>query len=118
VLGKLYLLGSAAFVGGGFLRRVHNVMEPACFALPVIVGPRHKNSHEALMMIERGGCFSADNEKAVTELLLRFIEDEGYRSDAGARAAKLVESQRGAASRTVAALSKRFPGLFPPKADF
>lgn len=114
-LAKLYLLGKAAFVGGSFMRRVHNVMEPACFAMPVIVGPRHKNSHEALMMIKRGGCFPVDTEKAMTELWLKFIEDEVFRRDAGERAAKLVESQRGAAQRTVVALSKRFPGLFPIK---
>ena len=64
------------------------------------------------MMIRAGGCFEADNDKAVVELLLKFIEDENFRVQAGGAAMRLIESQRGAASRTLEALEKRFPSLF------
>jgi hypothetical protein len=48
VLGDLYSLATAAFVGGGFHGAgLHSVLEPAAFGVPVAFGPRHSNSREA-----------------------------------------------------------------------
>ena len=48
VLADFYRTASAAFVGGSFDRSVHSVMEPIGAGVPVIVGPRHTKSREAL----------------------------------------------------------------------
>lgn len=47
-LARLYSLGSIAYVGGGFQRGIHSVIEPAFFGLPIITGPKIENSQEAL----------------------------------------------------------------------
>ena len=54
VLAGLYGLGRIAYVGGGFGAGVHSVLEPAVFAIPVLFGPRHLNSHEARDLLALG----------------------------------------------------------------
>jgi len=101
VLYKLYKKGAMAYVGGGFRQGVHNVMEPAGMGLPVIVGPVHKNSAEALEMIRSGGAVSADGADAIEAVLAKWAGDPAARKDAGARALEVVEKNAGATGRTV-----------------
>jgi 3-deoxy-D-manno-octulosonic-acid transferase len=108
---KLYRVGAMAFVGGSFGRAVHNVMEPAAFGLPVLFGPRHENSQEALLMKERGGAFSVADRAELEAQLHVLIQDKVARTEAGERARALLEENRGATMRTVQFLKERFPGI-------
>ncbi len=48
VLAALYGAGTMAYVGGGFGRAgLHSVLEPAAWGLPVVFGPRWRNSRDA-----------------------------------------------------------------------
>jgi 3-deoxy-D-manno-octulosonic-acid transferase len=51
ILFELYGVADAAFVGGGSHYRVHNVLEPLVFDIPIAFGPYYKNSHEACDLI-------------------------------------------------------------------
>jgi len=44
---KLYNHCEIAFVGGSFKKKVHSVIEPLSFGLPVLLGPKYQNSFEA-----------------------------------------------------------------------
>lgn len=112
ILWKIYSLGKCAFVGGSFVRKVHNVMEPACFGIPVIVGPYHRNSHEAVRMIHEGGCFQVADEQEFAALWLKFMDNENIRNQAGEKAVKFIESQTGSAERTARWLEQKFPRIF------
>lgn len=48
MLAQLYPLAQMAFIGGSFRKQVHSVMEALAAGLPVLVGPFHHNSREAL----------------------------------------------------------------------
>ncbi len=52
MLSDLYGIADAAIVGGGLHNKVHNVIEPAAFGIPIAFGPRYHNSSEALLLIE------------------------------------------------------------------
>ena len=54
LLAELYLVGKIVFVGGSFRARVHNVLEPAAYALPILTGPFIENSGEAMEMAAKG----------------------------------------------------------------
>jgi 3-deoxy-D-manno-octulosonic-acid transferase len=101
VLGELYALADAAFVGGGFHGAgLHSVLEPAAFGVPVAFGPRHQGSRDAQLLIEHGGGESVSTVDETIELLLQWLGDSSLREDAGTQARALVESGVGAADRS------------------
>jgi 3-deoxy-D-manno-octulosonic-acid transferase len=61
VLSRLYRFANAAYVGGGFGRGVHSVLEPAAAGIPVAFGPKHKNSLEAMAFLQAGAGSKINN---------------------------------------------------------
>ena len=101
VLGDLYALATAAYVGGGFhAAGLHSVLEPAAFGAPVLFGPRHEMSRDATLLSQRGGGISVANETDLTRRLRAWIGDDALRRDAGNYARALVRSGIGAAERS------------------
>ncbi len=109
VLAPIYRAADIAYVGGSFSTGVHNVMEPACFGCPVIFGPRHLNSFEARMMIERRGAFPVSNNRDIQRVVDRLLADENARKEHGEAARAVVTENLGAVTRTLAVLAQRFP---------
>jgi 3-deoxy-D-manno-octulosonic-acid transferase len=101
VLGDLYALAGAAYVGGGFhAAGLHSVLEPAAFGAPVAFGPRFANSRDAGLLIAAGGGVSVDGAAALGGTLGTWLSDTGARTEAGAAARRLVERGLGAAERS------------------
>jgi 3-deoxy-D-manno-octulosonic-acid transferase len=113
---KLYRLADLAFVGGGFRKEVHNVMEPAGFNLPVLFGPKIKNSLEALKLSERKGGFVVQNQDQLFRRLTALADNEDERLRSGKQAGVLVLENQGAAGKTADKLIKSYPALFRPGA--
>ncbi|HEX8718364.1 MAG TPA: glycosyltransferase N-terminal domain-containing protein [Gemmatimonadaceae bacterium] len=109
VLGELYALADAAYVGGGFhAAGLHSVLEPAAFGAPVLVGPRHADSRDAVLLLRSGGARSvSDTTEAVTALGDWFAR-AGARHDAGEQARRLVHDGLGAAQRSAALVEALF----------
>ena len=95
----LYAYAHIAFVGGSFGQGVHNVLEAAVFGVPVVFGPRHRNSQEPLMLVERGGAFVVNNSHEMHRTLRNLLEDESARISAGHRAEQFVLANVGATDR-------------------
>ncbi len=103
VLGDLYALGDAAFVGGGFhAAGLHSVIEPAAFGIPVAFGPRHDMSREAGLLLAAGGGASVTSARALTEVLSQWLGDAKKRQREGERARAVVQQELGATDRSVA----------------
>ena len=64
VLFSLYKYAHVVYIGGSFRQGIHNVLEPAVFGVPVIYGPKHTNSQEAVALSEKGGGFVINDENA------------------------------------------------------
>jgi 3-deoxy-D-manno-octulosonic-acid transferase len=101
VLGDLYSLATAAFVGGGFHGAgLHSVLEPAAFGVPVAFGPRHSNSRDAVMLHRsRGGDSVATTDETI-EVLQLWLHDPAARAKAGDAARHLVQRGLGAGERS------------------
>jgi 3-deoxy-D-manno-octulosonic-acid transferase len=101
VLGDLYSLATAAFVGGGFHGAgLHSVLEPAAFGVPVAFGPRHANSRDAVMLHRsRGGDSVATTDETI-EVLQLWLSDPAARERAGTAARALVQRGLGAGERS------------------
>lgn len=109
VLYKIYRRGAVAYVGGSFRQGVHSVMEPAGMKLPVVFGPVHQNSAEALAMIRAKGAAAADNDQALEKIIAGWLDDPPARRSAGGRAYQVVEQNSGATARTMKLIEKYLP---------
>ena len=112
-LAAVYRAADMAYVGGSFGTGVHNTMEPACFGLPLIFGPRHLNSYEARLMVSADGAFPVENENDIIEAGNKLLLDKDYRLASGGAARQVVEQNLGATTKTVRALAGAFPGVMP-----
>ncbi|MEA2345163.1 MAG: 3-deoxy-D-manno-octulosonic-acid transferase [Thermoanaerobaculia bacterium] len=103
-LSKVYLLATAAFVGGSLVPTGgHNPIEPAAVGVPVCFGPYMSNFREiASVFLRDGGAIEAKSAAEVFDLASRMFENEASQRDMSERARKTVEQNRGAATRTAA----------------
>lgn len=54
LLHQLYQLANIAFIGGGFTGKLHNILEPAVYGIPVVFGPTYDKFPEAKEFISNG----------------------------------------------------------------
>lgn len=98
-LTTLYRYAHVTYVGGSFRQGIHNVLEPAVYGVPILYGPKHHNSQEALELLRRGGSVEVLNPEDCYVHLRRFFHDEKARTTAGTIAGTLVQENLGATGR-------------------
>jgi len=76
ILSSIYQYGDVAFIGGGFGKGIHNVLEAATFGLPLIIGPNYQKFNEAVELIRQKGAFSVSNYEDFETILKQLIHDE------------------------------------------
>ncbi len=106
-LASVYSLASVAFVGGSLVPAGgHNPLEPAQFAVPIVMGPHYANfaaitdslrDHDALRI-------AAKDELAAT--LVELLRDRTAAKAMGSRAKGVFDRQSGATDRCVAAIGE------------
>ena len=113
VLATLYGGGAMAYVGGGFGRAgLHSVLEPAAWSLPVIFGPRWRNSRDAGLLLETGAATALGrySVKAAAAGLARqwenWMADDRGRQTRGRLARDVVERGLGASGRSAAMIAE------------
>jgi len=74
MLSRLYRYGEFAFVGGAFGKGLHNILEAACYGIPIFFGNKNYDKYkEANDLIMRGGAFEVSGYaelKANYELMI------------------------------------------------
>jgi 3-deoxy-D-manno-octulosonic-acid transferase len=74
LLHQLYQLANITFIGGGFTGKLHNILEPAAYGIPVVFGPKHSKFPEADEFIEKGLAYEVNTPQELLDkiqLLLR-----------------------------------------------
>ena len=99
LLSSLYRYGDIAYVGGGFGKGIHNILEPATFGLPVIFGPNHEKFSEALDLKRYGGAFAIDGYHSLKDLMDRLVERPDKITKAGKISRQYVENNTGGTAR-------------------
>jgi 3-deoxy-D-manno-octulosonic-acid transferase len=102
VLGDLYGLADAAFVGGGFHGAgLHSVLEPAAFGAPVIFGMQFGNSRDAMLLLHDAAARNVPDVETLTATLTNWLapNDARVRHEVGTRARARVQQGLGAADR-------------------
>ena len=104
-LASVYQLATVAFVGGSLVPRGgHNILEPAQYGKPILVGPHTENFRDIV------GIFTAEKALRVTAASTVYYEwhlllsSPQMRDELGKRALGVFTSQQGATQRTLDAL--------------
>ena len=97
ILSKIYSYADIAYVGGGFGNPgVHNILEPATFGVPIVIGPNYSHFAEATALVHQGGCVSISNQKELNETLDNLISNEDIRHEKGHICETFVQMNKGA----------------------
>lgn len=103
-LAELYRYAKLVFVGGSFKGRVHNVLEPAAYHVPILTGPHIENSGEALEMRSAGALFSTADAAHFHQEVSRLAGSDKVRRDISEQLRRYLDERRGASLRYLAAL--------------
>lgn len=95
ILTKIYSYADIAYVGGGFGNPgVHNLLEPATFGVPIIIGPNYSHFAEATALVHNGGCVSIENQTQLDEAFENLIVNDDIRHEQGHICATFVQMNR------------------------
>lgn len=83
LLTKIYSCADAAYVGGGFRTGLHNILEPATFGIPIVIGSEYSKFKEAIDLVNLKGCVSVQNQSAFSSTLRMLKNDVNYRKEMG-----------------------------------
>ena len=83
LLTKIYSYADAAYVGGGFRTGLHNILEPATFGIPIVIGSEYSKFKEALDLVNLKGCISVQNQSAFSSTFKMLKNDGNYRKEMG-----------------------------------
>lgn len=107
VLGDLYALATVTFVGGGFHGAgLHSVLEPASYGAPVLFGPQHHKSRDALMLIASDGARAVESADQIVAVMSELLADPAKTRRLGDNARDTVRRGTGAAAKSLALVER------------
>lgn len=105
LLTKIYSYANMAYVGGGMgLSGLHNILEPAAFGIPIVIGENYDKFPEAKMLRRLGGVFSVDSEKEFEGLFKKLVTDKTFREKSGQICGHFVNSEAGATQKIISSI--------------
>jgi 3-deoxy-D-manno-octulosonic-acid transferase len=108
ILTKIYSYADVAYVGGGFGNPgVHNILEPATFGVPIVIGPNFSHFSEAIALVNMGGCISISDNESLFEAFETLIKNEDIRNEKGHMCSTFVEMNKGATTHVLNYLNKK-----------
>lgn len=96
ILSSLYRYADIAYVGGGFGKGIHNVLEAATFGIPIIFGPNYRQFHEAVSLKTENAAFPVNHDKEFSHIIHKLAQDQKLRTTAGESAGNYVLNNIGA----------------------
>lgn len=104
MLSSLYQYADIAYIGGGFGKGIHNILEAAAHGKPVIFGPNYKKFNEAAELIKAGGAFTVSNGEELAETISNLLNEPAATAAENA-SADYIGRNRGATEAVVNRLS-------------
>ncbi|HSP82417.1 MAG TPA: glycosyltransferase, partial [Gillisia sp.] len=75
---------------------LHNILEPAAFGVPVVIGKNFQKFPEAIQLQSMGGLFSVDSAKEIQQIFNLLLKDEDLRKQCGAITGQFIQKNTGA----------------------
>ena len=120
-LASLYRHASLVFIGGSLVPKGgHNILEPALYARPLIVGPHMENFREMTedflardALVQVRATARHDQATELAEIFSRLISDRARARTLGENARRAVEDNRGATGKYLAAIEELLVRMQP-----
>lgn len=97
LLTRLYSYADIAYVGGAAGKTgLHNILEPATFGVPIVIGNNFEKFPEARQLLELGGLFSVSGKEDLQVIFSGLLENDDLRQKTGSITRKFIESNAGA----------------------
>lgn len=102
LLTKIYRYATFAYVGGGMKKKgLHNVLEPATYGIPVIIGKNYNTFQEAVLLHKRGGISSVKSAIEFRKTVKLWMNDRELVRKMGEDNAQFIEEGRGASQKII-----------------
>ncbi|WP_420378815.1 3-deoxy-D-manno-octulosonic acid transferase [Gilvibacter sp.] len=99
-LTKVYYYADIAYVGGAMGNTgLHNILEPATFGVPIIIGKNFAEFPEAVKLLDLAGLYAVDSAAGFTEIMTKMLADEKFRSQTGMICEHYINSNTGATAK-------------------
>jgi 3-deoxy-D-manno-octulosonic-acid transferase len=110
-LAHLLQIATVVFVGGSLVDQGgHNILEPAVYGKPVVFGPHMENFAEiAAEFVRHHAAIQVEGPDRLPAVVVRLFGDPVERARLGAAARALIDANRGAKPRTLAAIGRLLP---------
>ncbi len=96
-LSRIYSYADVAYVGGAAgSTGLHNILEPATFGIPIVIGKNFGNFPEAQDLLKLAGLYSVSTKEELNAIMNKFLTDEDFRKKTGYIAGHFIQSNRGA----------------------
>lgn len=106
LLSKLYRYADIAYVGGAMGKTgLHNILEPATFGVPIIIGKNFQGFPEAYKLQSLAGLFSVSNATELTTIFEKLVDDSNFRSKTGMIAGHFINKNTGATQKIISYIS-------------
>ncbi|KAA3615866.1 MAG: 3-deoxy-D-manno-octulosonic acid transferase [Flavobacterium sp.] len=97
LLTKIYSYADIAYVGGAMgTSGLHNILEPATFGIPIVIGRNFEKFPEAKRLQSLAALFSVSSSEEIFEIMSRLVDDKSFREKSGMIAGHFVNSNTGA----------------------
>jgi 3-deoxy-D-manno-octulosonic-acid transferase len=104
-LAALYALADIAFVGGSLVPRGgHNIIEPALYGVPIVVGNHTENFRDIVGLFQSRDAVRVVGAAELPLVFMELLENDVDRAALGRHALETIGSQTGATARTAQAL--------------
>ena len=107
LLTKIYSYADIAYVGGGMgTAGLHNILEPAAFGIPIIIGKNFQKFPEAVALKTKGGLFAVGTKSELKTVIDTLVQNENKRENIGKINKEFVAKNRGATPMIVSHILK------------
>lgn len=98
-LSSIYRYGQMAYIGGGFGKGIHNILEAATYGLPVMFGPNYNKFKEARDLVTEGAAVSVSDAGKLALTINHLLTEPEERIKLGLIAKNYVANNKGATEK-------------------
>lgn len=101
LLSTLYRYGQVAYIGNGFGKHIHNLLEASVYGIPTIFGPRHHKAIEAKEHIQLGVSKEVHSAQDIITYLEEMYQNSALRNEIRKKLHEHFAEKKGAVDKII-----------------